>query len=77
MNRSIYYNCLCMFDKRETKFVLKMEEVLMGLISLWMGIVAEEQQLKAVCMYKQAFEKIHFQCICISIIKKFKQMGSN
>lgn len=32
----------------------------MGLISLWMGIVAEEQQLKAVCMYKQAFEKNSF-----------------
>lgn len=37
-----------------------MEEVLMRLISLWMGIVAEEQQLKAVGMYKQVFEKIHF-----------------
>ena len=42
-----------------------MEEVLMGLISLWMGIVAEEQQLKTVGMYKQVFEKIHFLCICI------------
>lgn len=38
-----------------------MEEVLMGLISLWMGIVAEEQQLKAISLYKKVFEKNHFQ----------------
>lgn len=42
-----------------------MEEVSVGLISLWMGIVAEEQQLKAVGMYKQVFEKIHFSSIWI------------
>lgn len=63
MNRSIYYNCLCMFDKRETKFVPQNGRSVnksVGLISLWMGIVAVEQQLKAVGMYKQAFEKIQF-----------------
>lgn len=33
----------------------------MGLISLWMGIVAEEQQLKEIGLYKKVFEKNHFQ----------------
>lgn len=60
MNRSIYYNCLCMFDKRETKFVPQNGRSVNGINKSVDGIVAEEQQLKAVCMYKQAFEKFIF-----------------